>query len=138
MEENIKKNDVNWEATGLLHGLYAMDDYDAVKGLLEQIDFSELKTEGTHQFISPAIRRIYTQIQFNETDIIYPLKRNRALTETVLSKINVSDITKDLDIYVSEFFPVSPKYLPNLDMESELLKLFCQNYIYGLIKNEVK
>lgn len=132
----MPNNTINWEESGFLYGLFAYDDIDAVRGLLEEIKLDDLKSEQAKQFMPPAIRRIYTQIQFNEGKVINVLKKNRALTEKVLAKINVQDITEQLEVYIAEYMPNAPKYLPNLDTEVELLTLFCENYIYGLIRKE--
>lgn len=54
-------------------------------------------------------------------------------TDTILKLIDVDNITKDLIIFCVDFIPISNNYLKHLDVQVEMLSLFCRNYVFGLV-----
>lgn len=61
-------------------------------------------------------------------------KRELSNQIEVMGMVDVNDIIDGLDVLYSELLPVSEKYLPNIDNQSKLTVLFCNNYVYTLIK----
>jgi len=128
--EEMKKT--NLDEHGLLYGLNGIN-YDTIKSYMENIDYDRIKRDETIQFIAPSIRHIICRILETENQINI-FKREPNTQIEVMGMVNVNDIIDGLDTLYLDLLSVSEKYLPNIDNQAELTSLFCNNYVYTLIK----
>ena len=119
----------NWKEP-ILYGFHGVD-YDNLNGYLEQINWSKIDNNIVEIVVPHAIRHIYTIIMFeeNQLDII----KADNLKGVLISKLNVNDIVDELLNFCC-FLPNVEKYLPYIDSQAEMVKLICENYVFGLIK----
>jgi hypothetical protein len=128
--EEMKK--INLDEYGLLYGLNGIN-YDTIKSYMEGINYDRIKRDETIQCIAPSIRHILCKILETENQFNI-FKREPNTQIEVMSMVNVNDIIDGLDSLYSELLPISERYLPNIDNQAELTVLFCNNYVYTLMK----
>jgi hypothetical protein len=128
----------NWEETGLLDGLDTLT-YDTVKSYLKQINFDKICDDSiTYMCIAPAVRKVILSIIDNDDQFaIFHNQIKDVEKGKILSLVNIDNIINELDDFCKVFLPISQKYLSNIDSEAEMIVLFCNNYVFGLI-NQVK
>jgi hypothetical protein len=139
MEKN-KINEINWENVGFLYEQQGLHR-EKLLYFLNKIDFNDGLLQ--IQFLAPCIRKIILDI----CDVLYIVDKNEItdknqqfylsnnIKDDIFDKINVKEITKLLNEFVTIYLPISKKFLNNIDFEAELLDLFCDNYIRSIIVN---
>jgi len=139
MEKN-KINEINWENVGFLYEQQGLHR-EKLLYFLNKIDFHDGLLQ--IQFLAPCIRKIILDI----CDVLYIVDKNEItdknqqfylsnnIKDDIFDKINVKEITKLLNEFVTIYLPISKKFLNNIDFEAELLDLFCDNYIRSIIVN---
>jgi len=53
--------------------------------------------------------------------------------DTLINIISVDNITRDLKVFCDNYIPISMDYLKYLDIQAEMVLLFCRNYVFGLV-----
>ena len=111
------------------------------KSVREVTDFhlKQINYEGNNEivklWITPTIILIISKILDKEKCYSVIKDNFRGINSDELIKlVNVNDITNTLIDYCENYVPYTNKYLPNIDIETESINLFCYNYVFGLIK----
>lgn len=135
----INYENIDWQESGLLYGQEGIRK-EKILHYLNQINFNnEDLNEETKSFLAPVVMRIVSNI----CDILDPIENNKLsntekyylqhINLSVFDKINVKDIEKQLNEFVTVYLPISKQYLSNVDYEGELIYLFPFQYIKSLI-----
>jgi len=83
---------------------------------------------------APVVRYIVQSILEKEYQPHIIKDNFRGITaEKVIKLFDVNELMELLKEYCINFLPIGEKYLSDLDSEAELIKLFCENYIFKLI-----
>ena len=105
---------------------------------LKQIDYDG-SDDVVKQCLAPSISYIISKIIDKEKSFNVIKDNFRGIkSEDVIKLVNVRDITTLLIDYCENYLPHANKYLSNLDAQAESIKLFCHNYVFGLIKKVEK
>lgn len=86
------------------------------------------KNEEVIQCLTPVVVRIVKSI--------LEKKYTRYLDDKecyLIKMVDVDKITIKLIDYCENFLPIAYPHLTNIDSQAELISLFCDNYIFGLI-----
>jgi hypothetical protein len=111
---------------------------EVAKFHLKQINYDG-NNKVVKQCLAPSISYIVSKI-LDKQKCFYVIKDNfkGVKSDDVIKLVNVNDITNTLIDYCENYLPHANKYLSNLDAQAESIKLFCHNYVFGLIKKVEK
>ena len=113
-------------------------NYDAVKILLDKIDYSKISNEITRQYIGPVIRRITILVVDEDDNQMFVIPLRKIPSNELYKNIRIDEIIEQLTLIYENLLPITHQYIPNLDMQAELTSSYCSNYVLGLVNNYIK
>ena len=116
-----------------VHGIHR----EKIESLLLQLPEVETLTENQYEYIGPVILNVYKlsaglvegRCHWLHTDYYNDGSRNKE----VYNLIKVEDLLSRIDDYIIKFVPVAETYLKGIDIQAELIHLFCYDYVMNLI-----
>lgn len=127
-----QKGKIDWENTGLLRGLNKEEILFTLK-YLDQIDFDIIKNVFIKNYIAPVVIRICLNVYHRRYQLYSKVDKGIS-QKRVIKLISIEEILENLEIYSNEYLPIVKKYLPNMeDITPEMIKFFCEDYVYGII-----
>lgn len=95
---------------------------------------NKIKYDGENEFVIKCLGPVITHIVKQIIDKDGPNKYVIDKKNFLVYMIDVENITNTLIDYCENFLPIAKPYISNLDAQGELLLLFCNNYVFGLIE----
>lgn len=129
----MKKNDKNWDETGLLKGLGGPSLF-IIKKFLQEIDLDSMTGYVSNFFIGACVRRtVYSIIS---KDNRHSAIKSDEMSSIILGLVNISELEAKVIKSCREVLPILEANFKNTDCQAELICIICNNYVNSLI-NEV-
>ncbi len=128
----IKQASKNIEATGILSDLTDKEK-SVVKKHVLQIDYDAITNPKSMFVIAPAVRRILVFV-LNVNTKINGVSVSDDIKNKIINNFSINDVIEKLDNFYCYAFPRLEKTFTNIDIELSMLSVFCEDYVYGLVK----
>lgn len=114
---------------------YVLDDYYPLeqRAIISKY-LDEVKYDGNNNEVIICLAAVIVRIVKIILDKKYVKFIEEDKQQYLIMIVNVDNITNKLIDYYENFLPVAYPYLKNVDAQAELISLFCDNYVLGLVE----
>ena len=139
MEQLKKITEQIWDIRMLdnIEGIKKENKKNIISDYLNKVNHENMGKQ-TIKYIIPVVfsvaRRVVDVLYLDDINYLpEDLEYLENIDETILDKVDVTEIQNRLQEFVTMVLPISGKYLGHIDSEAELLALFSKNYLLSII-----
>lgn len=115
---------------------HSPENLSIIKPIMLKINYDEIP-ESILDYAGPSVVRIFNAV-LDGVNQIYQIRNNDKLKNDIINSFNLEEMLGELKSFYDDSLNVVNIHITNLDVEAELLRLFCDNYVAGLIAKNYK